>query len=234
MAERWRMCPYTIIAFSVNGYVSLTAFTSFTPLPTRHFIKSIIEITPLTTTYRSMITAITDIDLFIIQLSTLMAAEKSSETNWRTRRVATMRTIITTTGGNDSIRRLSISEYDRDIESNVIPTSQLSAISSQRSYNGRDASRPWWRLWQVQDSTLPTREIEYHSHKPMERDHQSGNLQSMTRSYRWISNTENRRRSQQTIANRRIVCTYSSSNLEEAWRTANTTNAIGRVSEWWR
>jgi len=31
-AERWRTCPYTIIAFSVNGYVSLTGFTSFTPI----------------------------------------------------------------------------------------------------------------------------------------------------------------------------------------------------------
>ena len=38
-------------------------------------------------TYQSMITARTDIERFIIQLSTLMAAEKSSETNRRTRRV---------------------------------------------------------------------------------------------------------------------------------------------------
>jgi hypothetical protein len=44
-AECWRTCPYTIIAFSVNGYVSLTGFRSFAPLPTRHFIKSTIEIT---------------------------------------------------------------------------------------------------------------------------------------------------------------------------------------------
>jgi len=58
----------------------------FTPLPTRHIIKFTIEITALKTTYRSMITASTDIDRFIIQLSTLMAAEKSSETNWHTRR----------------------------------------------------------------------------------------------------------------------------------------------------
>jgi len=34
-----------------------------------------------------MFTASTDIDRFIIQLSTLMAAEKSSEANRRTRRV---------------------------------------------------------------------------------------------------------------------------------------------------
>jgi len=31
-AERWRTCPYTIIAFSVNGYVSLTGFKSCTPI----------------------------------------------------------------------------------------------------------------------------------------------------------------------------------------------------------
>jgi hypothetical protein len=71
------MRPYTIIAFSVNGYVSLTGFTSFTPLPTRHIIQSKIEITALKTTYRSMITARKDINHLIIQLSTLMAPEKS-------------------------------------------------------------------------------------------------------------------------------------------------------------
>jgi hypothetical protein len=87
-----------------------------------------------------MITASTDIDRFIIQLSTLMAAEKSSETNWRTRRVATMMTIITTTGREYSIQPMRETEYERDIESNTIPTSQLSAIISQRSCNGRNGS----------------------------------------------------------------------------------------------
>jgi len=134
-AERWRTCPYTIIAFSVNGYVSLTGFTSFTPLPTRHIIKSTIEITSLKTTYRSMITASTDIDRFIIQLSTLMAAEKSSVPT-----VARDASPAMTTGRHYSIRPMRETEYDRDIESNLIPTSQLSAISSQRSYNARDAS----------------------------------------------------------------------------------------------
>jgi len=185
-------------------------------------------------TYRSMITASTDIDLFIIQLSTLMAAEKSSETNWRTRRVATIMTIITTTGHNYSIRPMSESEYDRDIESNIMPTRQFGAISSQRRYNGRDASPQWRWLSRVQDSTLPTWGIEYHPHKSMERDHQSEILQSMTRSYSSIGNTENRRRSQQTIASQRIVYTYSSSNLDKAQKTAKTTKAIGRVSEWRR
>jgi len=154
-----------------------------------------------------------------------MAAEKSSETNWRTRRVATMMTIITTTGRDYSIWPMRESEYDRDIESNIIPTSQLSAISSQRSYNGRDALPQWRRLSRVQDSTLPTREIEYHSYKSMERDHQWENLQSMAWAYPWIGNTENRK----TIASQRIVYTYSSSNLEEARRTAKTTKEIGSL-----
>jgi len=87
-AERWCTCPYTIIAFSVNGYVSLTGFHKFNPLPTCHIIKSTIEITSLKTTYRIMITESTDIDRFIIQLSTLMAAEKSSETIGHTRCVS--------------------------------------------------------------------------------------------------------------------------------------------------
>ena len=85
-AERRRTCRYTIIAFSVNGYVSLTGFPEFTPLPTRHIIKSKIETTAFQTRYRSMTTASTDLDRFNIQLSTLMAAEKSSETNRPTRR----------------------------------------------------------------------------------------------------------------------------------------------------
>jgi len=51
----------------------------------------------------------------------------------------------------------------------------------------------------------------------------------MTRSYPWIGNTENRRRSHQTIVSQRIVYTHSSSNLEEARRTAKTTQAIGLI-----
>ena len=69
--------PLHYYRFSVNGYVSLTRFHEFIPLLTRHIIKSTIEITALKTTYRSMITASTDTDRFIIQLSTI----------WRKRRV---------------------------------------------------------------------------------------------------------------------------------------------------
>jgi hypothetical protein len=47
--ERRRTCPYTIIAFSVNGYVSLMGFREFTPLPKRHIIKSAIDITAFQT-----------------------------------------------------------------------------------------------------------------------------------------------------------------------------------------
>jgi len=50
-----------------------------------HHIIMSIEITVLTMTYETMIGASTDIDHFIIQLSTLMVAEKSSETNWHMR-----------------------------------------------------------------------------------------------------------------------------------------------------
>ena len=93
-----------------------------------------------------------------------------------------------------------------------------------------DATRGWQRrLSWLMDPTLSTRQIEYHSYKSIERDHQSENLQSMTGSYPWIGNTENRRRSQQTIARQRIVYTYSSSNLEEARRTVKTTKAIGLI-----
>jgi hypothetical protein len=88
------------------------------------------------------------------------------------------------------------------------------------------------RQSQAQQSTLPTREIDYHSDKSIERDHQLENIHSMTQSYPWIGNTENWRRFQLTIVSQRIMYTYNSSNVEEGWRTAKTTKAIGRVSEW--
>jgi hypothetical protein len=39
-AERWRTGPYTVIAFSVNRYVSLTVFHELTPLPTHHIVTA--------------------------------------------------------------------------------------------------------------------------------------------------------------------------------------------------
>jgi len=92
------MCPYTIITFSVNGYVLLTGFPSFTPLPTHDNIMSTIVITTFKITYRCINTAGLDIDHFIFRLSTLTAAEKSSETNGRMRRDATIMIVITSTG----------------------------------------------------------------------------------------------------------------------------------------
>jgi len=62
-------------------------FHEFTPLAMRHSIRSTIEITALKTTYRRRITANMDIDRFIIQFSTLIPAEKSSESNSRMRRI---------------------------------------------------------------------------------------------------------------------------------------------------
>jgi len=58
-----------------------------------------------------MFTASTDIDRFIIQLSTLLAAEKSSETNRRTRRV---------TGDGDNYHDYSPPLFDPANERNRI------------------------------------------------------------------------------------------------------------------
>jgi len=135
-AERRRTCPDTILAFSVNGYVSLTGLREFTRSPTHHITMSTIETTAFQTRYRSLTTASMDHDCYNIQLSLLMAAEKSSETNWRRRRV---------TGNDDNYHEywttLFDSAYERNrirltsLISNTIPTSQLSAIISQRTYN---------------------------------------------------------------------------------------------------
>jgi len=56
-AELRRTCPYTIIAFSVNGYVLLTGFREVTPFPTCDVTKSTIENTAIQTGYRRIITA---------------------------------------------------------------------------------------------------------------------------------------------------------------------------------
>jgi len=87
-----------------------------------------------------MITASPDIDHFIIQLSTPMAAEKISEANSHTRRV---------TGDDENYHDYTARRFD--------PANERNRIQS--------------------------REIEYHSHKSMERDHQLENLQSMTGSH---------------------------------------------------
>jgi hypothetical protein len=81
------MCPYIIIAVSVNGYVLFTGFHKFTPVLTHYIIKSTIGITTLMMTYWNIIAVRMDIDWFMIQLSTMMSAEKNWETNCRTRHV---------------------------------------------------------------------------------------------------------------------------------------------------
>jgi len=56
-AERWRTCPYSIIHFSVNGYVSLMGFRDLPLFPTRDITKSKIENTALQMRYQSITTA---------------------------------------------------------------------------------------------------------------------------------------------------------------------------------
>jgi len=82
-----------------------------------------------------MITASTNIDRDIIQLSPLVKAEKSSDTNWRTRRIA---------GDDDDYHVCRIRPYQRE-----------------------------------KSNKIDIFEIEYHSYKSIECDHQSDNLQSM-------------------------------------------------------
>jgi len=110
------------------------------------------------------------------------------------------------------------------------PFLEVNRVRSSAREATMDVTRRWqWQLSWLQDLTLSTRKIEYHSYRSMECDHQSENLHLMTRSYPWICNTENRRRSQQTIVSQRRVYTNSSSNLKEAQRTRKTTKAIERV-----
>jgi hypothetical protein len=78
---------HTLFSLLRNRIFFAHGIYEFYPLPTRKIIKSTIVITPFKTTYRSMITASTAINRCIIHLSTLMAAEKSLETNLRTRHI---------------------------------------------------------------------------------------------------------------------------------------------------
>jgi len=100
-------------------------FHEFTPLLTCHIVKSTMEITALKTTYWSMITESLDINHFIIEFNTLMTADKRSETNWHMRRV---------TGNDNDYHKYRIQPYQEE-KLNTIPTSQLSATISRRTYN---------------------------------------------------------------------------------------------------
>jgi len=237
-AECWRTCPYTINAFSVNGYVSLTGFTSFTPLPTRHIIQSTIETTALKTTYRSIITARRDIDCFIIQLSTLMAAEKSSETNWHRRRV-------TCDDDNYHDYRIRPCEHQK---SNTISTSQLSAIISQRSYHGRNVSLARTTIIMItgfdpfdERNRIPFLQVNWARSSVGEPTINDGIL-PLNRQFEGQVNRPLRvsivattfLQFERSASTSIVVYTYNSSNLVEARRTAKTTKAIRRVSEWRR
>ena len=110
-----------------------------------------------------------------------------------------MTTVITTTGRDDTIRPMRETEYDRDIESNTIPTSQLSA--SRRTYN------QWRDLTPVSAISRTEGEVERR-------------LRVSTVATTFL-------RIQQSASTSIVVYAYSSSNLEEARRTAKTTKAIG-------
>jgi len=141
-AERRRTCPYTIIAFSVKGYVSLMGFREFTPFSDAwyHEVNNW-EYSPPNEISKHHYCEAPSVDQFIIQLSH-MRAVKSSTTNWRTRRVTS----------NDDDHEYRTRLFDpanernckRPIELswNTVPTSQLSEIISQRTYNRRSDLTP--------------------------------------------------------------------------------------------
>jgi len=91
-------------------------------------MMSTIEITHFKTTYRSMNTASTDIDHFIIQLSTLMAVKNDAETNSSTRRI---------TGGDNSYHDNTPRLFDLANEENRIRSREIehhSYKSIERNY----------------------------------------------------------------------------------------------------
>ena len=148
-AERWRACRYTNIAFSVNGYVSLTGFREFTPFPTCDTIEWTIENTALQTSYRSIITA-THRALIIPSLDWATWRQRS----WVQRPIGArgvlpaMTTIITITGRDCSSLQMIEIEYDRPNRVRI----QFLRVNWARSpveatYNGRGDLTP--------ESTIP-------------------------------------------------------------------------------
>jgi len=86
-AECWHMCPYTIIASSVNGYVALTAFREFTPVsePQPHVT---IKISTFQIHFgKHDHCRAWSLNQFNIRLSQEKAPVLSSETNWCIARV---------------------------------------------------------------------------------------------------------------------------------------------------
>lgn len=76
---------------------------------------------------------------------------------------------------------------------NQLPILQVNGVQlSTRGATMDETHRQqgWWQS-QIQDSTRPTREMDYYSYKSTERNHQSENKQFRAGSYLWISNTNN-------------------------------------------
>jgi len=169
----WRVCPFTDVR--------------------HHYVKNWDYC--LQMTYRSMITLSTDIDHCILQLSSLMAAEKFSETHWLTRHV--------TSNGNDF--------YEYTIRSNQpeqwnsIPRSQFGTIISQRTYNH----------WLNDSDQNDIRRSE----GDIDRQFWVSTVATSSLLILWSASTSF------------VVYTYNFSILQEAWRTAKLTEAMGRVSE---
>jgi len=126
-AECQCKCLSATIMFLLNGYVLLTGIMSFTSLLMGYIPMYSIEITVFKMTYSCMATARMDIDSFIIQSNTLMAAEKHSETNGYTRHV-------TSNDDNDYDYRIQPNQHEK---LNTTSASQLSIITSWRTYKQR-------------------------------------------------------------------------------------------------
>jgi len=113
-----------------------------------------------------------------------------------------MSRIITTTGRDHWILPLRETEYDRE-KSNNIPTTQLSAIISQRTYNQLCDLTP--------ESAIPRTEGEGERRL-------------------WVSRVATTSlRIEQSGSTSIVVYAYNSGNLEKARRTAKTTKAIGLI-----
>jgi hypothetical protein len=105
---------------------------------------------------------------------------------------------------DDDDQEYRIRPYQQE-KSNTIPTSQLSAIISRRTYN------QWRDL--TPESAISRTEVE------VERRLRVGTVATTFLQFERSASTSI------------VVNTYNSTNLEEARRTVNTTMTIGRVSE---
>jgi len=250
MAECWHRCPYTIIADSVNRHVSLTGFTGFTPSLMRHITMSTIEITAFKWHIEAWL--IQSMALWSVyhsveltkgawvefrdqlahngchrrwrQLSWLEAATIRSS-QWEKLKLIEMlsrtsfllvkwvqppareATMDETHRHNDDDYRDWNIRHDQQQQSNTISSSQLSAIISPRTYHHR------------RDGT--TELVILRTKGEVQRQLRVGTLATTFHQFG------------QSALTSIVVYTYNSRTVE-AWRTAKTPKAIGRVSEWCR